>query len=290
MPEKTQESTGRSPSAGRRGFLAGAGTVAGLAMLGNASALSSGGNGDTALAATDGLDKPLPYKKLDPADAKPLGRKNYHAGMHCGQGSFDAVVTLLREKVGGPWNDVPTTAAYWSAGGGAGWSATCGAVVGSNSAISLVHGSSGTTMKLADEQQRWYTQHSFPQYTPPGSASGITKELPTSTSGSILCHESVTKWCQASGYASGSAERSERCSRLAGETAAHAIELLNAEADGNFKAVADATTPSSVSRENGCRSCHYKGTNFEQGQFTRGKMSCLQGCHSPAPHMPDSLK
>ncbi|MFB6114250.1 MAG: C-GCAxxG-C-C family protein [Halodesulfurarchaeum sp.] len=289
MTENEQELASGSGTTGRRGFLAGAGTVAGLAMLGNASALSPDAGGDAAMAATDGVDEPLPYETMDPEAAKSLGRQNYHDGMHCGQGSFDAVVTLLREKVGGPWNDVPTTATYWSAGGGAGWSAVCGAVVGANTAIALTHGGRGTTMKLVDELQRWYTQHPFPQYDPPGSASGITKDLGTSTSGSILCHVSVTEWCKATGYASGSDERSERCSRLTGETAARAIELLNAQAEGRFEQEETAITPSTVSSENGCRSCHFKGSNFEQGQFTRGKMECLN-CHGGAPHMPDSLK
>ena len=28
-----------------------------------------------------------------------------------------------------------------------------------------------------------------------------------------------------------------------------------------------------------CRSCHYKGTDFNAGQFTRGKMDC-EACHT----------
>jgi hypothetical protein len=144
-------------------------------------------------------------------------------------------------------------------------------------------------MKLVDELNRWYTQHPFPQYTPPGDSGGITKELPTSRSGSILCHVSVTEWCDTNGYASGSDERAERCSRVAGETAAHAIELLNAEHAGNFDMVADSTDPMTVDGEKGCRSCHYKGDNAAAGQYTRGKMECMQ-CHGGAPHMPSSLK
>lgn len=269
--------------------MAGAGTLAGLAVIGRTVGATDGGI-EAPMAATEGIDGPHGYAHIDPETVKPLGRENYHSGMHCGQGAFDAVMTELRDAVGEPYTDVPTTATYWSAGGGSGWSAVCGAVVGANTAISLVHGDTGTTMKLVDELQRWYANHKFPRYTPPSDSSvGDTKELPGSAPGSILCHASVTDWCKTTGYASGSSERSERCSRLTGEVAAKAVELLNAEHEGNFDTVESAVDPPSVDGEKGCRSCHFKGDNFDGGQFTRGKMECMN-CHGGAPHMPDSLK
>lgn len=284
MTGKEKRLADGTSTAGRRGFLAGAGTIVGLAALGNASALRGQSGAGPAQ-----IDEPQAYAKLDPEEAKRLGRENYHAGMHCGQGSFAAVLSLLRDAVGDPYTEIPTTATYWSAGGGSGWSAVCGAVVGANTAMSVVHGDTGTTMKLVDEFQRWYTQHPFPQYTPPTDAGGITKELPTSRPGSILCHTSVTDWCKASGYASGADERSERCSRLTGEAAAHAVELLNAEYEGSFEQVADTVDPMSVDPEKGCRSCHFKGPDADHGQYTRGKMECIQ-CHGAGPHLPDSLQ
>lgn len=263
--------------------MVGAGSLAGIAMLGSAAG-SKGGFGDEMGAAGD-VDKPLPYSHIEDVEAlKSLGRDNYHAGMHCGQGCFDAIISTLRNEVGEPYTEIPTTATYWSAGGGSGWSAVCGAVVGANTAISLVMGDTGKTMKLVDELQRWYTQHKFPMFTPEGG-----EKLPTSRSGSILCHTSVTNWCKSSGYASGSSKRSERCSRLTGEVAAKAVELLNAEAKGNFEEVELASDPPSVSSSTGCRSCHFKGSDFDHGQYTRGKMECMQ-CHGGAPHMPESLK
>ncbi|MFB6113509.1 MAG: C-GCAxxG-C-C family (seleno)protein [Halodesulfurarchaeum sp.] len=283
-----QPFTDGGPTSNRRGFLAGAGSVAGLALLGNASALSSKPT-DTVPAASDTIDTPLPYTQLDPETAKERGRKFYYAGEHCSQGSFHAILSLLREEVGEPYTRIPSTIPFWSAGGGAGWGAVCGAVVGSNSAISMVEGPTGTTMKLTDELQRWYTQHPFPSYDPPEDAGHITKTLPSATPESILCHVSVTNWCTESGYASGSEEATERCGRLTGETAARAVELLNAQAEGRFGREAKSILPSTVSAENGCRACHSAGTDFQTGQFTRGKMECLN-CHTAAPHMPDSLK
>lgn len=233
----------------------------------------------------------MPYARLDPEAARELGRQGYYEGMHCGEGSLNAVLTLLREEVGGPWNDVPSSAALWSKGGGVGWSAVCGAVVGSNMAISLVHGreNEDAVDKLVDEFQRWYTREPFPTWTPSSGSDGITDELPQAESGSILCHASVTNWCKESGYASGSAERSERCSRVTGESAARAVELLNAEHEDNLDSISFTDAPSSVDNTgSGCRTCHFKGDSADSGQYTRGKMDCLI-CHDGDPHSPESL-
>ncbi|MDK2384835.1 MAG: hypothetical protein QI199_08565, partial [Candidatus Korarchaeota archaeon] len=92
---------------------------------------------------------------------------------------------------------------------------------------------------------------------------------------SVLCHVSVSRWCVASGYASGSAERSERCGRLTGDVAAKAVELLNANMRGALPEVAKVTLSQFTAD---CRTCHYKGKNYEQGQFSRGFLEC-EACH-----------
>ena len=88
--------------------------------------------------------------------------------------------------------------------------------------------------------------------------------------GGNLCHTSVTNWCNASGYASGSPERSERCARLAGDVVARAVEMLNGSVVLTGAVPRDKTV---------CGQCHYKGTDFGGGQFTRGKMDC-NTCHT----------
>ena len=288
MTEKEKALAEDVSSSGRRGFMVGAGSLAGLAVLGSTVGARSKAL-DNPLAADTDVDGPLPYAYIEPNEILPLARSNHIAGMECGMGSFATIIEKLREEVGEPYYGVPTHATYWAGGGGAGWGTVCGALVGSNTAISVIHGNSSTTKKLVDELQRWYTQHKFPQYTPPTDAEGMTEELPTAHPEEILCHVSVTNWCRETGYASGSAERSERCHRLTAETAAKAVELLNAEHEGNFDKVATAMDPATVDSENGCRSCHFKGDDFSGGQFTRGKMECM-GCHGGAPHLPDSLK
>jgi hypothetical protein len=139
---------------------------------------------------------------------------------------------------------------------------------------------------LINELLGWYTQVPFPseisnQYAVDHAflvdEYKSDQPLVQSVSGSTECHVSVTNWCKASGLASGSSERSERCGRLTGDTAAKAVELLNQHHDGTFEPVF-AFSP----EVEACRVCHHKGKEFEAGQFTRGKMECVQ-CHGPDP-------
>ena len=232
------------------------------------------------------IDKnPLPYKPLDPEEIKIRAYKYYYQHFHCAEGVFRALVVSLRENVGGPWENIPTFALYWQAGGGAGWCVLCGALAGAATVISLVLGRSKLAKKVINELFRWYELYPFPQWTPPDDlveeVGGVKGPLPTSVSFSVLCHASVTRWCRVAQKASGSKERSERCARLTGEVAAKTVELLNAAVAGKFKPM--TLTPLVVDDKYGCRSCHRKGAPYEQGGWTRGKMYCL-ACHR-APHL-----
>ena len=118
-----------------------------------------------------------------------------------------------------------------------------------------------------------YSENTYPSYKP-----AVTKktdaDLPTSISGSPLCHISVTKWCEASGFGSGSDERKERCGRLTAEVAGRAVEILNQNADGAFTAV--FVNPETVTS---CNNCHFD-TGTVANVLT--KSECTQ-CHGD-PH------
>ena len=290
MPESEQDKDSGFVKTNRRRFLGG--SMAAAVGLGLASA-GSGAVTDEALAQTaaqGNVDSPKTYSKLDPEKLKPEGRKNFHAGMHCAEGTFHTIVDALRDDVGGEWEDIPTTVTWWGAGGGALNGATCGSIIGAASAIAAVHGRSNTTMKLVNELFQFYAQHPFPEYQPPGNAEGMTKELAASRANSPLCHVSVTNWCKASGHAWGSKERGERCSRLVADMVGRTVEVLNAEADGSFDKVSQQTAqPATLDSEKGCRACHSSGNSFDQGGFVEAKMECTQ-CHNAAPHLPDSLQ
>jgi len=105
------------------------------------------------------------------------------------------------------------------------------------------------------------------------------KSLPQSISHSVLCHVSVGRWCAVSGYASGSPERSERCARLTGDVAAMTAKLLNAYFyEGGVRAAESVAKVRLSATTASCRVCHFKGKDYEAGQFTRGYLEC-EACH-----------
>jgi len=226
---------------------------------------------------------PWTYVKLDVEKTRKLGHLGYYK-MECAAGAFYAIVSQLQEEVGFPWTQIPIELYHYGAGGVAGWATLCGALNGASGVITLATGEEHK--KLVNELMGWYTIVEFPSEKSNEYAANheflveeykSDKELIQTVSHSPLCHESVTRWCEASGYASGSAERSERCARLTGDVAAKAVELLNAWKDGTFEPQFEFSEETA-----GCRGCHFKGKDFAAGQFTRGKVECLN-CHESHP-------
>lgn len=78
------------------------------------------------------------------------------------------------------------------------------------------------------------------------------------TSQSPLCHISVGKWMKASGLPLKSAERKDRCARVAASTAYRVVELLNDWHDGKY--VPTDTFKSSsehgITGQFNCMECH----------------------------------
>ncbi len=217
----------------------------------------------------------LPYVELDPEDARLRGHAAYwKAG--CSYGAFYAVVSMLREKVGGPYNQIPLRMLGYGRGGVANWGTICGALNGAAAAINLVAPDADTN-KLVSELVGWYTGFAFPskEANAIGVAGGFKYdekpypklELVTSVSDSPLCHASNAKWIAKSGFLLPTNERKERCARLTGDVAAKAVELLNAWKAGKFVATfkVDDQTAS-------CLSCH--------AEDQEGKMACVS-CHEP---------
>lgn len=225
---------------------------------------------------------PWTYVNLDVETVRKKGHARYYEG-DCAFGAFAGIVEALQEVVGFPFTQVPVKMMEFGAGGVAGWGTTCGSLIGASAAINLVTDRATASM-LINELMTWYSQTPFPSQTSNEYAVKheflvkeykSDKELPQSVSNSPLCHVSVTEWCQASGMASGSIERAERCGRLTGDVAAKAVELLNANLAGTFEPTLKLSQESQ-----GCMACHSKGENFEMGQFTQGKMECTD-CHEP---------
>lgn len=224
---------------------------------------------------------PWPYAKLDVEQVRKKAHFGYYQAACC-YGSFWAVVDSLREKIGFPYTQMPTDFMTYGVGGLADTASLCGAINGAAAAMTLVLGKDDWK-KIVKELVNWYTKTPFPSDISNQYAKDhkflvekykSDKVFVSSVSRSTLCHVSVTKWCKASGYASGSDERSERCGRLTADVAAQAVVLLNQFADKNFKAV----TASPASAE--CVPCHSLGKDYKLGQYTRGEEDCVL-CHTP---------
>lgn len=123
---------------------------------------------------------------------------------------------------------------------------------------------------MVTELFRWYERTAFPIFDPGEAAQGAKGPLPTHVSGSVLCHVSVSTWCQATGNDAGGVKRSERCARVTADVAAKAVEIMDAKIAGTFmpglKSQAEAA----------CGECHGKG---KASPILKGRMDCTP-CHS----------
>ncbi|MCL4534666.1 MAG: C-GCAxxG-C-C family protein [Bacteroidetes bacterium] len=218
--------------------------------------------------AADAQQLPWPYKALDPVATAERGYKAYYDG-GCMYGAFEAIIGELRAAVGAPYNTLPTKMMAYGKAGVNGWGTLCGALNGGAAAIYVVSDDK-TRDQLIDELYSWYSQEAMPQYTPKNPK---FQKIATSTSESPLCHISVTKWCNASGFAALSPERAERCAWVTASVAKYVAEMLNSNAQASFKAA--HTIPAAVTQ---CLACHGKGGAKENVHASR-MTSCTQ-CHT----------
>lgn len=185
--------------------------------------------------------------------------------------------------MGAPYDTLYPETMLWATGGGHGWCVMCGSLIAGATIINTVCDKK-TAFKLVDQLFSWYEQTPLPTDISNKYAHErrflvdkykSTKIFKQTVAKSQLCHVSVTRWCKASGYATGSHERSERCARVAADVAAFTAQLLNKHADG----LVESAYAMSANAQ-GCRSCHAKGKPFDEGGWTRGKMDCGE-CHGP---------
>jgi len=264
----------------RRTFLAHSGVVAtgiGVGAVGLNAALDAEAGDDSVVQSW-----PWPYQELDVELVRKRGHQNYYKG-GCMYGASGGLLSVLREEIGQPYTGFPHDMMRYGGGGIAGWGTVCGSLNGACAMLTLIAGKSYG--KLVNELMAWYTVTPFPSENANQYAAEheyLVAEyktdavLPTTVSNSPLCHVSVNTWCRATGYASGSRQRAERCARLTGDVAAKAAELLNLQIRGEF-VVSDI-------EESECSGCHVMGENYEAGQFIIGKGSNCTNCHGDEPH------
>lgn len=202
---------------------------------------------------------PWPYVKLDPEKTAEICYNEWYR-VFCGAAVINSIVGQLRGKVGEPYTSFPADAFVFLEGGQVGWGTICGSPAGANIVANLIIGprTAGATEGhlIAADIMNWYSSTALPTFTP--KEPKVTSKLPTTTSESPLCHISVGKWMKEANQPLKSAERKDRCARVAASTAYRLVELLNAWHDGDY----EATNDFSCSRENGitgqfnCTECH----------------------------------
>ncbi len=162
-------------------------------------------------------------------------------------------------------NQIPPEIFWPFRSGVYGWGSICGALPPAICAIAMV-ADTKVNQQLINELMAWYKDFPFPEYQPAGM------DLPTTVADSSLCHVSVTKWMQETGYDRSTPERSERCAGLSADVARYTVVLLNELADGTF---VPRHFPSDDAAS--CMECH--GTEVSPAN---GKESCT-ACHGD-PH------
>lgn len=234
---------------------------------------------------TKAAEWPYPYAELDTEVVRVAAHDAFWSGKGCSYGAFEGIASALRATIGEPYDTLPSEIMIYGHGGGAGWGATCGAINGAAALISLVC-DKATSDKLVNELYGWYTQVLLPTDTSNqlGVDGGygqnkLTEALPQNTSGSPLCHASVTMWCDTAEKKVGDIERKERCARLTGDCAAYAVFLLNENLLGRFNPL--YVVPEEVTD---CMACH----GSEMKHNVAAKMAC-ETCHGD-PHATSGIR
>ncbi len=208
---------------------------------------------------------PWPYVKLDPDKTAELAYKEWYR-VFCGAAVISSVFNQLREKVGEPYNSFPIDSFIVLEGGMAGWGTICGSNAGANIVSNVIIGPriAGPACEhghsIGSSMMDWYSNTALPVFTPkePKQKTAIIQ----TKSESPLCHVSVGKWMKASGFTLASAERKDRCARVAASVARKLVIDLNAWKDGTYKPTT-AWSPGKdfgITAQQNCTECH--GTNI----------------------------
>jgi hypothetical protein len=201
---------------------------------------------------------PWPYEKLDPTATAELAYKEWYR-LFCGGAVVSSVFNQLAEKVGEPYKSFPVDAFIFLEGGTSCWGTICGSNAGANIVTNLIIGprisGSEAGMLMGSEMMQWYADAKMPVYTP--KEPKVKFDCAQTVAGSPLCHVSVGKWMDKTGYALGTAERKDRCARLTASVAYHLVELLNEWKDGKYQTKgAIPAKAHGIPAQGNCTECH----------------------------------
>ena len=224
--------------------------------------------------------------KLNPVEVATVAHAGFwHQGYGCGYGVMYSIVGLMGEKHGAPYKDFPFSMMEYGKSGISEWGGTCGALLGAAAVLALFYPRKDRDAMI-DELFRWYELTAFPMYKPNPGTTKVEGPLATSAAGSILCHISVAKWCDASKLDARSTERSERCARITADVAVKTLEIIHAKMDGK---PAPAFHKSEVFAGCTVAGCHGENKKEWKHAGLKGKMDCAP-CHTGSKAVQDKRK
>lgn len=235
----------------RRSFLSGSGKVIAGAALAS-TVIGSGVRNASAYEYSTGYK----YVKLDPAEVGRITYENYFKRW-CASSVIAGFVEPLKAKAGGQWKEFPIDAMRWAHGGMAGWGALCGTLTGAGVIIGMVTNETDVAEEMANDIAFYYSYNEMPAFVPKDV---IKTELADMTiAGTPVCHISVGRWMRRAGEPFLSDARAERCARVAADIAMETARMLNAWADGNYKAKHKPlynVAANGITSQNNCMDCH----------------------------------
>jgi hypothetical protein len=205
------------------------------------------------------------YVRLAPESvAEEAYRSTIESG--CMYGVFNSIFNAW-QKASGIAASFPVHMMRYGSGGTGGWGTLCGALNGAAALVGLFERDKTRQQKLIAAIFSWYEATPLPVYQPKNAAT-----VATSTSNSVLCHVSVSRWVAACKTPPADKNRHDRCARLTADVAMKTIEVLNNHLDepGAFTASAPAAKTPAVPAA--------KNANEKPKPITVGKMKC-NVCH-----------
>ena len=199
------------------------GSVAGVTAIG------AGLTGAAFAAPSQGMDSMWPWpmnKKINTNKAAKLAYENYYV-RGCMYAAFTGPVVKAADTLGAPYSNFPFEMMHYGAGGGELWGSLCGALNGGLAALAIFVSDTGLRRQMANQLMTWYEQTKQPVWNPVTPLKDVPVKLPKSKANSPLCHISVGRWVQKSGYDPFSKERADRCGRLAASVAEFVAMTLN---------------------------------------------------------------
>ncbi len=201
----------------RRDFLrmAGKGIVGAVALTAVPTALTSAKAEGAEISAPA---YPWKWQEVDKKTVMENTYKFFYEKGGCGAAVTAGILVSLAEKYGYPYNQIHGEAlGDFATGFGIGQ--LCGALGGACLILGLFCERKEAS-ELRDKLFAWYKTQPFPKYQP-------EMESITTVADSVLCADSVGKYCAATGYAHADAGRKARCAGLSAEVAEKTVQLLN---------------------------------------------------------------